>query len=86
MIDKPLAVYNGEPVSSLIGAMHFPDDPNKAELFASWWLGQRVAERGDSALLSAIPPQELRTLLWRSGRFHEIAGEAQKARYAGTQQ
>jgi hypothetical protein len=57
MPDEVFPIFNNEPLSSLFGVMHFPDDLEKAETFACWWLtatGQskladdpeRVTQRG----------------------------------------
>ena len=85
MIDIPLRIYNGEPTTSLFGTMFFPADAAKAEHCASWLLAQTVASRGDADTVRALPEHELLTLLARACRSHEIADEAKKACFAGTQ-
>lgn len=65
MSDERFPIFNGEPFSSLLGVMRFPDDPQKAETYACWWLtdtgnhrqlgddANRIAQRGAGLIRNA---------------------------------
>lgn len=84
MTDIALPIYNGEAISSLFGAMVFPNDREKAEILATALLTRYVA-RAPTELVELIPAPEIQSLFGRAGQQVAIADEVEKAAYAGTQ-
>ena len=85
MVNSPIPIYGGDAVSSLLGAMFFPQDRSKAELYASWWLGRAVSECASDDTFRSITTTEIRSILSGTAKFPEIADEAKKSGFAGTQ-
>jgi hypothetical protein len=79
-----LAVFNCEPITSLFGVMHFPNDSKKAGILAAWklagWLqsasNEQIAEIGSDRIWAV---QDM------ACGYPRIAREAEKAAYRGTQ-
>jgi hypothetical protein len=49
----PVPIFNGDVATSVFGVMRFPDDLNKAHLYASWRLA-KVTQSNDAALLRRV--------------------------------
>jgi hypothetical protein len=84
MPDLAMPVFNREPITSLFGVMHFPNDFEKAGILAAWKLAgilqsasnERVAEIGSDRIWAV---QDM------AREYPKIAMEAGKAAYSGTQ-
>ena len=74
MPDLAMPIFNCEPISSLVGVMHFPDDFEKAAIVASWKLGGalQAASNEQIALNDRTDPGRMRG-------YPKIAKEAGKA-------
>jgi hypothetical protein len=84
MPDLAMPVFNREPVTSLFGIMHFPNDFEKAGIWAAWNL---------DGMLQSAPNEQVEEIgsnrIWAvhamARGYPKIAKEAARALYRGTQ-
>ena len=83
MPDVPLPVFNGEPFTSLLGVMRFPNDLEKAETYAAWSLARRplrtFSEQGGNIDLASVLK-----IAERASNIVTIADDVRKAEKGGT--
>jgi hypothetical protein len=81
MPDLATPIFNCEPISSLVGAMHFPDDFEKAAIVASWKLGGalQAASNEQIALIDRTDPGRIWAVHNMARGYPKIAKEAGKA-------
>jgi len=92
-----LPVFNDEPMTSLLGAMRFPNDLKKAAAYASWCLDNKIkptdaATMGNEIILPILigawpPSSSSRQAEWHEESNHKViagtaAGEAVKTLFA----
>ena len=82
-----MPVFNREPISSLVGVMHFPGDFEKAAIVASWKLGGalQAASNEQIALIDRTEPGRIWAVQDMARWYPKIAREAEKAFYRGSQ-
>ena len=72
--DLPLAVFVSGPVASLVGAMIFPNDKEKAEIYAAHWVATTLAQNPEAVRgLSVEDHQYLYAKVTKYGVIHEEA-------------
>jgi hypothetical protein len=71
----PVPIFNGDVATSVFGVMRFPEDLNKARLYASWRLA-KVTQSNDAALLRRVAKE--------AAEFAPYYFDVGKAEVAGT--
>src|SRR5271166_1078739 len=84
MADVKLSIFGGAPHASLLGAMVFPRDPLKAEIYAGYWMARAIGKAPDH-LLVRITPDTHRWAHAMSTRYPAIHKEAERSLFRGTQ-
>jgi hypothetical protein len=83
MPDVPLPVFNGEPFTSLLGVMRFPNELGKAETYAAWSLARGPLRRL-SEQCGDVDPAFVLEISERASKIAALADEVRKAEKAGT--
>lgn len=84
MPDLAMPVFNCEPITSLIGTMIFPNDSKKAGALASWHLAGALGAAPNEHV-AEIDPDLIWAVHAAARGYPEIAAEAEKTAYRGTQ-
>jgi hypothetical protein len=84
MPDFEIQIFNREPITSLFGAMHFPNDFEKAGILAAWKFAG-ILRSATNEQVAAIGSDRIWAVQDMARGYPEIAREAKKAAYRGTQ-
>jgi hypothetical protein len=84
MPDLAMPVFNREPITSLFGVMHFPNNIEKAGIWAAWNLASILQSASDEQV-AEIGSDRIWAVHTMARGYPKIAREAEKAFYRGTQ-
>ena len=84
MPDLSMPVFNGDPVTSLFGVIHFPNDFEKAGILASWKLSGAL-QAASNEEVAGIPSDRIWAVLDMARGYPNIKQECEAAAYRGTQ-
>jgi hypothetical protein len=84
MPDLAMPVFNREPITSLFGVMHFPNDFEKAGILAAWKLAGAL-QSASNEQVAEIGSDRIWAVQDMARGYPKIAREAEKAFYRGTQ-
>jgi hypothetical protein len=84
MPDVEMPVFNRDPITSLIGVMHFPNDFEKAGILPAWRLAG-ILQSASNEDVAQFGSDRIWAVQDMARGYPKIAGEAKKAFYRGTQ-
>jgi hypothetical protein len=84
MPDLAMPVFNREPIFSLFGVMHFPNNFEKAGIWAAWKLSGAL-QSASNEQVAEIGYDRIWAVQNMARGYPNIAREAEKAFYRGTQ-